>query len=129
VSYPVTVLIEELYDIQMTIVKLKRHPCPFHLELLASLERLLCFCHTGSTKVFATSLMDQLGLSKGALVDGFPMLHAGLFHQPSMMSARVNKFYVDARTWPKYKGYPAIASKKAQIYTYSLSHFMVRANS
>ena len=120
-----TVLIKELYKFQMKTIDSKKHPCPFHLELLASLERLLCFCHTGSTKVFATSLMNQLGLSKGALVDGFPMLHVSLFEQPTMMSAKTHNFLVDARTWPMHDGYPAIASKKAQIYTYSLSHFMV----
>ena len=124
VSYPITVLTKKLYDIQMKIVDMDRLPCFFHLELLASLERLLCFCHTGSTAVFATSLMHRLGLSLGAITDGFPMLHQ-IFEQPSILSAMNHNFHVDARLWPLYNGYPAIASKAAQIFAYSLSHFMV----
>ena len=126
VSYPITVLIKKFYDIQMKIVDMMRLPCFFHLELLASLERLLCFCHTGSTAVFATSLMHKLGLSLGAITDGFPMLHQ-IFEQPSILSAMNHNFCVDARLWPLHNGYPAIASKAAQIYSYSLSHFMVSA--
>lgn len=102
-------------------------PCPFQLELLASLERILCFCHTGSAKVFATTFMNPLGLSRAAVSDGFPMLY-NIFHQPSILSAMSFKFAVDPSKWPLTKGYPAIASKKAQIFYYSLSHFMVSSH-
>ena len=99
-------------------------PCPYRLELIASLERILCFCHTGSAKVFATSLMHPLGLSRGAIFDGFPMLH-NIFEQPTILSAMNLGFRIDPRKWPLTNSYPAIASKKAQIFSYSLSHFMV----
>ena len=97
----------------------------FRVELLASLERLLCFCHTGSTAVFATSLMGPLCLSKSAVKDGFPMLQ-NVFYQLTILSAAKNGIQVDPRKWPLKDGYPAIASKKTQVLTYSLSHFMVR---
>jgi hypothetical protein len=99
-------------------------PCPYRLELIASLERILCFCHTGSAKVFATSLMHPLSLSRGAIFDSFPMLH-NIFEQPTILSTMNNSFRIDARKWPLTNSYPAIASKKAQIFSYSLSHFMV----
>ena len=124
VSYPITILTKKIYRLQMDLIEEDRKPCPFHLELLASLERLLCFCHTGSAKVFATSLMNPLGLSRGAVSDGFPMLH-NIFIQPSILSAMNFRLVVDPAKWPIYNGYPAIASKKAQIFSYSLSHFMV----
>lgn len=108
----------------MKAIRNKVDPCPYHLELLASLERLLCFCHTGNTAVFATSLMNGLGLSKGAVFDGFPMLHP-IFEHPTLMSAKANHYRVDPRAWPLKDGYPAIASKRAQTLTYSLAHFMV----
>ena len=94
------------------------------LELISSLERILCFCHTGNTAVFATSLMHPLGLSKGALKDGFPML-LPLFEQPTIALARGHGFAIDARKWPLKEGYPAVASKRAQILTYSVRHFLV----
>ena len=74
--------------------------------------------------MFATSLMNGLGLSKGAVYDGFPMLHH-IFDLPSLMSAMTNGFQVDPRRWPLKDGYPAIASKRAQVLTYSMAHFMV----
>ena len=124
VSYPITLLTRKLYDLEMKNITEKILPCPFRIELIASLERILCFCHTGSAKVFATSLMHPLGLSRGAIFDGFPMLH-NIFDQPTILSAMNNGFRIDPRKWPLTKSYPAVASKKAQIFSYSLSHFMV----
>lgn len=126
VTYPVTLLIKKLFDSGMKAIQNKVKTCPFQLELIASLERVLCFCHTGSTAVFATSLMNGLGLSKGAIVDGFPMLHH-IFDQPTILSALNHGLRVDPRRWPLKDRYPAIASKRAQVLTYSLSHFMVRS--
>lgn len=94
------------------------------LELLASLERVLCYCHTGNTAVLAKSLMHPLGLSKAALKDGFPML-LPLFEQPTIRDAMKHGFVIDPRRWPLKNGYPAIASKKAQVLTYSMQHFLV----
>jgi hypothetical protein len=99
-------------------------PCPLRLELLASLERLLCYCHTGNTAVLATSLMDPLGLSRGVLTDGFPILLKG-FEQPSISLAMEHKFKMSPSAWPLKNGYPAVASKRAQILTYSESQFLV----
>ena len=124
VAYPVTVLIKKLFEMEMNAIDAKVKPCPFRLELLASLERVLCFCHTGNTAVFATSLMNGLGLSKGALVDGFPMLNP-IFKEPSILSAMNKGFNINPRKWPIKDSYPAIASKRAQVLTYSFSYFMV----
>lgn len=103
-------------------------PFHFRLELLASLERLLCFCHTGNTVVFTTSLMNPLGLSRGALKDGFPMLQ-NIFTKPTILTAMKNGFDIDPRRWPKKDGHPAMSSKRAQVLTYSLGYFMVRLSS
>ena len=99
-------------------------PCPLHLELIASLERILCFCHTGNTAVLATGLMNPLGLSKGVIKDGFPTLH-NIFVHFTIASAMKQGLDVDPRAWPLKDGYPTIASKRAQILTYLLAHFMV----
>lgn len=124
VAYPINLLMVKLFENEMKAIDDKIEPCPFQLELIASLERLLCFCHTGSTAVFATSLMNGLGLSRGAIMDGFPMLHH-IFEQPTILSALNHNLRIDPRKWPLKDKYPAIASKRAQVLTYSLSHFMV----
>lgn len=102
-----------------------KKPCFLQVELLAALERLLCFCHTGNTAVFTTSLMHPLCLSRAAIKDGFPMLLPSIFQRPRILSAMKDGFPVDARNWPAKGLYPAMASKRAQVLTYSLNHFLV----
>jgi hypothetical protein len=70
--------------------------------------------------------MHRLGLSKGALYDGFPMLHSIIFEQPTILSAMNCGFRIDPQTWPLKDTYPSIASKRAQVLTYSENHFLVR---
>src|SRR6266571_5945657 len=131
VSYPITLLIKSIYEHEIRNLRMNEvatMPCHMRIELLASLERLLCFCHTGNTAVFATSLMHPLGLSKGALKDGFPML-LPLFEQRMIPLAMDHGFNIDPRKWPLKDGYPAIASKRAQVLTYSIKHFLVSSTS
>ncbi len=48
-----------------------------------------------------------------------------VFVEPSISSAMKRGFEIDPREWPLKDGHPAIASRRAQILTYSLEHFMV----
>jgi hypothetical protein len=112
----------------MKAIRRKEEPCPFRVELLAALERTLCFCHTGNTAVLATSLMNRLGLSAGIMKDGYPMLHQ-VFKQPTIRMAMAHGFEMKPQEWPLKDGYPAIASRRAQTLTYSLEHFMVSGGS
>jgi hypothetical protein len=118
-------MIEDLYRSQATLIHTRQEVNPLNLELLASFERLLCYCHTGNTAVLATSLMRPLGLSRGALVDGFPML-LNPFQHPEIYLASQHGFQISTKRWPLKAGFPAVASKKAQVLTYSINHFLVR---
>lgn len=125
VSYPITLLIENIFDLERENIKNKVAPCPFRLELLACLERLLCFCHTGNTKAFATSAMGPLNLSRSAVADSFPIMSKG-FKQGNITLAMRHGLEIDPWKWPTTKNrYPAITSKRSQVLTYSEQHFMV----
>jgi hypothetical protein len=115
---------KEIYNYDMLNFRNGKLPCQLRLEFMACLERLLCFCHTGNTAAFATSLMNPLGLSRGVLKDGFPTL-LPLFEQPTMQLAKMHGFRIRPSAWPRKKGYPAMASKRAQVLTYSMEHFLV----
>jgi len=77
-----------------------------------------------NASVLATSLMHPLGLSRGVLKDGFPVL-LDLFDQPSITTAIWHGFNINPSKWPLKDGYPTIASMKAQVITYSINHFLV----
>lgn len=126
VAHPIQTLIKDIYRHEMKNMRKNPEtlPCHMRIELVASLERLLCYCHTGNTAVLATSLMHPLGLSRGVLKDGYPML-LPLFTHPTIRQAKEHGFLIDARKWPVKGMYPAIASKKAQVLTYSMTHFLV----
>ena len=90
---------------EMKAIRRKEEPCPFRVELLAALERTLCFCHTGNTAVLATSLMNRLGLSAGIMKDGYPMLHQ-VFKQPTIRMAMAHGFEMKPQEWPLKDGIP-----------------------
>jgi hypothetical protein len=69
--------------------------------------------------------MGPLGLSRSALADGFPMLDVTIFAQTTLLSAMNRGFRIVPAKWPRVNGHPAIASKAAQVFSYSLPHFMV----
>ena len=124
-AHPVSLLIRGIYDHETRNIASGTKPSHTLVELLASLERALCFCHTGNTSVLAATLMHPLGLSKGIIEDGFPVL-LRLFEKPTILSATKHGFKIDPQKWPLKDQYPAVASKRAQILTYSVAHFMVR---
>jgi len=56
--------------------------------------------------------MHPLGLSRGVLKDGFPVL-LDLFVQPTISVAIKHGFNINPSKWPLKDGHPAIASMKA----------------
>ncbi|KAI9430746.1 hypothetical protein H4582DRAFT_2086078 [Lactarius indigo] len=122
VSSPITMLIEMIYEQELGKEGEDEEPSQLKLELLAALERTVCYCHTGNAACLATSLMRPLGLSQGLIKDGFPMLMP-VFKERNLLEAAKRGLHVDERRWPMKDGHPAIASRKAQEVTYSLQHF------
>ncbi|KAH9032220.1 hypothetical protein EDB84DRAFT_1438686 [Lactarius hengduanensis] len=89
VSYPVTTLIETIYEQELGKIQEDtedEEPNQLKLELLAALERTLCYCHTGNAACLATTLMRPLGLSRGLIKDGFPMLK-NVFKEKNILEA------------------------------------------
>jgi hypothetical protein len=51
---------------------------------------------------------------------------ADIFNHRSLFLALSSGFVVEPSKWPVKDKYPAVASKKTQVVTYGLPHFMVR---
>ena len=105
------------------ILRLQTAPPPQYVELMAVLERLLNFAHTGSARVLTTGLMNRIWPSR-ALKDGCMPMFSDILSfggvtqtQPSIMLS----------LWPydRRKNTPYLASKRAQELTYGQDHFLV----
>ncbi|KAF8312610.1 uncharacterized protein EI90DRAFT_3022931 [Cantharellus anzutake] len=104
------------------LIQEKKSIDPYHLEVIASLERAVAFAHSGSGKVLSTSLMDPLWLSLGLGTTGFPSLNPEIMrfepHAPNGMVPLT----IFSEAWPRNKRQsnpgPAFSSKRSWIFNY-----------
>ncbi|KAI1781578.1 hypothetical protein LXA43DRAFT_908377, partial [Ganoderma leucocontextum] len=144
-AYPVTVLLEEVWNRHIHPVLAKRNaphannpiannprsrrappmdrlalvPKPEWLELLAILERCICFAHTGNAPALAYALMKRTYTSRALLEGYLPMFWDGLEipdHAPLLPKLLLHKWPID-----NLKD-PLLASKRAQSLTYGSAH-------
>src|ERR1700684_4192268 len=71
-TYPITSLLERIWEHFLPIIIKGGKPTPQVVELCSVLERALAYAHTGNAKVIATSLMRPLWLVKSLLEQGLP---------------------------------------------------------
>ncbi|KAH9845988.1 hypothetical protein C2E23DRAFT_745123 [Lenzites betulinus] len=122
-TYPVRVLLELFWQkvSPALIVGSNATPNPVDLELIAILERLVNFAHTGAMKVLTTGVMDRLWPSRAIVDHGFPCFSPALFlgGDNGLLPS------VDLNDWPIHSitGYPLVASKRALEITYGNAHF------
>jgi hypothetical protein len=101
-----------------------RRPSPHQVELCSAIERSIAYAHTGNAKVIATSLMGPLWLSHSLFNDGLPTISRDII---KIISGDTIEILIQTHLWP-IKGklkIPAIASKKSQIITYGLDHYII----
>lgn len=148
-AYPLTVLMEEIWRRHLHPILDKRAsleaqsgwnprsrrtpsinhlatvPPPQWLELLAIVERSLCFAHTGSAPSLAYALMKRTFTSR-ALLDGFlPMFWDGL----EISDAAPLNPTLHFHKWPLNNNKePLLASKRSQLLTYGRSHLAVNTS-
>jgi hypothetical protein len=119
-SYPLTCLLERVWDMCEQSLRVQKHPRPTFVELCASLERALNFMHTGNAAVITTTLMNPLWIGLAIVQDGLPCLNTR--HIPAVSSTLM---IIDA-DWPHNdKHQPMSASKGSQLRHYGEGHFNV----
>ncbi|KAF8324678.1 uncharacterized protein EI90DRAFT_3129643 [Cantharellus anzutake] len=95
---------------------------PYHLEVIASLERAIAFGHSGSGKVLSTSLMDPLWLSLGLGTTGFPSLNLDIIRFEPHAANGLVPLTIFSEGWPwtqrQSVAGPAFASKRSWIFNY-----------
>ena len=102
---------------------LSQAPDHYVLEMIAVLERLLNFCHTGLAKALAHSLMKRIWPSRAILEGYFPCFWQGLQFSGSMATHPI----LDLARWPldAKTGKPLCASLRSQELTYGSAHVEV----
>lgn len=97
---------------------------PAHwLELLAVLERCLCFSHTGAAPSLAYALMKRTFTSR-ALLEGYLPMFSDVLEIPVGVPLYPR---LHLHQWPvDLAKEPLLASKRAQALTYGSAHLSVR---
>ncbi|KAF8422582.1 hypothetical protein L210DRAFT_931249 [Boletus edulis BED1] len=122
-TFPVTCLLENLWQtVQPVFEKPGRCTTAYVIEMVAMLERVLNFGHTGNAQVLVKRLMDRAWLSLGLLMDGFPCISPDFIAYETLGTKTVipvkNKWPVDPCTRR-----PLTASKRVQQLTYGDLHY------
>jgi hypothetical protein len=119
-SYPLTCLLELVWQSAQSALQAKKRPKTTAVELCACLERALNYMHTGNAAVITTSLMNPLWIGPSVVQDGLPSLNSVL------IPAQSTTCIVIDYNWPHNgKGQPRTASKASQIRNYGEGHFNV----
>ncbi|KAM5542550.1 hypothetical protein V8D89_004009 [Ganoderma adspersum] len=102
------------------VQRLSEAPDHYALEMIAVLERLLNFCHTGLAKVLTHSLMSRLWPTRAILEGYFPFFWGGL----SFTSRNATRPILNLARWPLdvKTGKPLCASLRSQEFTYGAAH-------
>ncbi|KAH9845958.1 hypothetical protein C2E23DRAFT_716408, partial [Lenzites betulinus] len=122
-TYPLRVLLEQFWSkVSPSLTPaVTTTPNPVDLEMIAILERLINFAHTGAMKVLATGVMDKLWPSRAVVDHGFPCFSPALFlgGDTGLLPS------VSLNDWPRHliTGYPLVASKRALEITYGSDVF------
>jgi hypothetical protein len=121
-SYPITVLLEQLYtsELDRLASQVQTSPSPFLVELVAILERALRFLHTGSAACLMRTIMDQLWVSRALLVDGLPCFDEkklGIHYIANRVSVDWSR-----SAWPtnEVSRAPLSAAKASMLFNYGI---------
>ena len=120
-----TALLENFWNRVQTIINTPgKCVSPYVIEIVAMLERVLNFAHTGNAQVLVKKLMDPAWLSLGCLLDGFPCISPNFVEHQSLGT---NSVLPVITKWPiNNQTHRALtASKRVQQLTYGDVHYEV----
>ena len=126
VTYPIQSAIEYLWNMGKNSIQLRNPPDPYLLEILACLERAEAFAFNGDSRLIVTTLMAPFCLKRSLMEQGLPSLSKSI----SLNKHLAKYFTIHPDHWPcTPTGEPGIASKRCQVLTYGIPHFLVRLQS
>ena len=121
-TYPVQSAIKYLWEMNQNNIYQNLPPDPYSLEILACLERAQAFAFTGDSRLIISTLMTPFCLKKSLLEQGLPSLARTITFNKNL----AKYFTIHPDHWPCTKeGEPGIASKRSQVLTYGLPHYLV----
>lgn len=123
-TFPITSLLEILWDSQQAALQNNQAISPYLVELASVLERTLNVAHTGNVAVIATTLMDPLYVGRSLVDHGSPTFHECL----KITQLPKSSVSVPEHRWPRHMETrePFVASRRSQIFNYGIAHWEVR---
>ncbi|KAI9456721.1 hypothetical protein HD554DRAFT_2177974 [Boletus coccyginus] len=123
-TYPITTLLESLWQQVQPVLNEPggAYVKPYIVELVAMLERVLNFAHTGNAQVLVRGLMDRAWLSLGCLIDGCPCVSDDFIGHQSLGT---NRIVYHTSHWPVDPSthLPLMASKRVLELTYGHRYY------
>ena len=115
----ITPLVDKWKQEDQKVLALNGHPCPYIIELVCALERLLVFAHTGNTVVLHKPTIGNLFMIQGVLENRFPMISPGVVSYPP---GGVGIMTINCKCWPLVRGLRVlvIGSQATQLLYYKL---------
>ncbi|KAH0826434.1 hypothetical protein J3R83DRAFT_5416 [Lanmaoa asiatica] len=122
-TYPLTSLIEHLWDSIEPSLALSHIVDPCTLETIAMLEHTLNYGHTGSVCVLTHALMDRAWLGLSVLNNGLPSITGSFITAGSLSSGMIA---IQKDRWPVHPVtcLPLTASQCSQELTYGKCHYV-----
>jgi len=129
-NFGLGVVLESVYkafkETEQTTIRDAQKLAPYFLEVGATVERLIAYGYTGSSRVLIKDIMEGLWATYSLKATGAPML------RPAIVSLQVNadNVTVTRDMWPlQQAGLAAMASMCAQTRTYSPAFAQVSQHS
>jgi hypothetical protein len=123
-TYPLTTLIDALWDAHQNSIKANAVLDPCVIEVMSMLERALNYAHTGNAQVLCRRLMNRAWISLGLIHDGLPSISDVFISNGSLITGeaviRNNGWPVDLQTRR-----PLTSSRRSQQLTYGKDHYEV----
>lgn len=113
--------LKEVYDRIREKIAMGERPQPDLVEMVAVLERVLAYAHTGNAKVLSRGLMGPMWLVTSLIEHGLPTLAPGIY----LAANSPLPIQLPLSGWPEVNNKPGSASQRALVLTYGASLYGV----
>src|SRR5262245_29096789 len=124
-AYGLACLQHRIWTMEKSAMEKEQLPDPYHVEVMAMLERAMAYMFTGDARVIVKSLMGPYGLKHSLVELGLPAITLDIAFDEQLATPIALK----RANWPLVgRQEPAVASRRSQLLNYGEDHCKVSFN-